>query len=332
MPYYFNLPQVDLLTRDQQRAVDETDPIALSGGPGTGKTVVNLMRHIRNYDTGRKRSLLVTYTKTLEFYLSKCAELENNEAAENVERTLSCDIDNGHDEIIIDEAQDVRISRYREFNEFFPEISYSADIAQSLYLNENEVEALVCALEELFPHNESYRLRVNFRNTKEILIFTQAVFPDIHIDYSNIETANSGNLPLVSVVGWEEADMIEKIVEIAQEYEGDTSNIGILLPTKKQVDKFYGLLRNELNCTFFHSDHEVVGGLENIHITTFKSAKGLEFDTVIIPNFDSYDWFIKNTKVKINEYYVGLTRAKTNLFLICKEELSGIDKSTYEAE
>ena len=332
MPYYFNLPLIDRLTTDQQRAVDDTDPIAMSGGPGTGKTVVNLHRHIRNYDTGQKRSLLVTYTKTLEHYLKKCAELRNDEAAENISRTLSCRINNSYDEIIVDEAQDVKIDKYRQFSNSVSEISYSADIAQSLYLTETDVKKLVENLEELFPYNESYRLRRNFRNTKEILVFTQAVFPDIQIDHSDIESAISGNLPFVAVVGWDEDDMVEKIVEIAQEFGSETANIGILLPTQNQVDKFYGLLRNELSCTYFHSKHEVVRGLENIHITTFKSAKGLEFDTVIIPNFDSYDWFIKNTEVKMNEYYVGLTRAKQNLFLVCKNDLNGIDTSTYETE
>ena len=66
MAYYFKLPLSTELTRDQQLAVDETEPIALSGGPGTGKTVANLWRHIFNYENGGTRSLLLTYTKTLE--------------------------------------------------------------------------------------------------------------------------------------------------------------------------------------------------------------------------------------------------------------------------
>ena len=74
MPYYFNLPLITELTPDQQRAVDETNPLALSGGPGTGKSVVGLWRHIRNHSTGVKNSLLLTYTKTLEHYLKASAK------------------------------------------------------------------------------------------------------------------------------------------------------------------------------------------------------------------------------------------------------------------
>ena len=66
MPYFFKLPTITDLTIGQQAALNEPNPIAISGGPGTGKSVVSLWRHIRNYGTGSKRSLLLTYTKTLE--------------------------------------------------------------------------------------------------------------------------------------------------------------------------------------------------------------------------------------------------------------------------
>ena len=36
--YYFNLPQITQLTIPQQAALNETKQIALSGGPGTGKS------------------------------------------------------------------------------------------------------------------------------------------------------------------------------------------------------------------------------------------------------------------------------------------------------
>ena len=47
--YYFKLPLIIDLTIGQQTALDEPNPIAISGGPGTGKRVVSLFRHIRNY-------------------------------------------------------------------------------------------------------------------------------------------------------------------------------------------------------------------------------------------------------------------------------------------
>lgn len=70
--YYFNLPPITALTRAQQAALNETEQIALSGGPGTGKSVVSMWRHISNYRQGN-RSLLLTYTTTLKRYLRPAA-------------------------------------------------------------------------------------------------------------------------------------------------------------------------------------------------------------------------------------------------------------------
>lgn len=64
MPYYFRLPTITQLTLPQQAALNETEQIALSGGPGTGKSVVSLYRHLTNHENDN-RSLLLTYTTTL---------------------------------------------------------------------------------------------------------------------------------------------------------------------------------------------------------------------------------------------------------------------------
>ena len=68
------LPTFTDLTPNQRLALEEEDAIALSGGPGTGKTVVSLWRHIRNHELFQKKSLLLTYTKTLEYYLRQIAK------------------------------------------------------------------------------------------------------------------------------------------------------------------------------------------------------------------------------------------------------------------
>lgn len=64
MPYYFNLPALTELTLNQRSALNEQSAIALQGGPGTGKSVVSLYRHITNHQSHRS-SLLLTYTTTL---------------------------------------------------------------------------------------------------------------------------------------------------------------------------------------------------------------------------------------------------------------------------
>ena len=114
--YYFNLPQITDLTTVQQVALDEPNPIAISGGPGTGKSVVSLWRHISNYvDSStnnqshprpRKKSLLLTFTTTLTQYLTGCCRTISPAAADNVRTSVKGKPRSSEhwDEIIIDEA------------------------------------------------------------------------------------------------------------------------------------------------------------------------------------------------------------------------------------
>ncbi len=334
MAYYFELPTFTELTNNQRLALEEYEAIALSGGPGTGKTVVSLWRHIRNYELNRRKSLLLTYTKTLEFYLKQTARTKNIYAANNVDRTLRWTYrPNGNfDEIIIDEAQDVSINLYKTIKKHSNIVSYGADEAQSLYCPDcSSIEEL----RDLFPQNEEYELAQNFRNSKEILLFTKSLFPNIHIPYDIVKSAPlKETKPYVQVLDWDNFDenVANEIIEITEDFSDSTHNIGILVPSENQVNKYFNLLNNKITCSKYHNKMNNFKSLERIHITTFKSAKGLEFDTVIIPNFDNYEWFInKADNFSANDYYVALTRAKLNLYLLCKNMID-VDADTYRTE
>ena len=337
MGYYFKLPDYTELTEDQQAAVSETDALALSGGPGTGKTVVCLWRHVRNHSTGSRNSLLLTYTKTLEHYLSQCARMKNASAGTQVNRTLkwsSSGSQNHYDEIIIDEGQDVGIDRYKKIMSFASSVSYGADDAQQLYDEGCSVEEL----EDLFPENEEYSLTMNFRSSSEILEFARSVFPDLSIRQDAIDNSKeSGNKPIVNVVGWGDEEETQAIMSVVNDYGGDSHNIGVLVPGRNQVKKYYEMIQENIEggqtCSRYEGDMEGFKGLEGVHVTTFKSSKGLEFDTVIIPSFDSMDWYMTNTdRISDKDYFVAITRAKLNLFLICKKFPNQGDSDTFDVE
>lgn len=333
MAYHFELPAFTALTRNQRLALEENDAIALTGGPGTGKTVVSLWRHIRNYELNNIQSLLLTYTKTLEYYLKQTAKIQDVDASNNVNRTLRwTNNPNGNfEEIIIDEAQDVALNRYEIIKNHADMVSYGADEAQSLYCPDC---SSIDELRGLFPDNEEYELAQNFRNSKEILLFTKAVFHDLYI--KEIDSAPiKGRKPYLQELGWDdfEENVINEIIEITEDFADATHNIGILLPSETQVRKYYDLLSNRITCSKYYSNMRNFETLERIHITTFKSAKGLEFDTVILPGFDSYEWFINNAdNFSENDYYVALTRAKLNLYLLCKNSVNIYNSETYNTD
>lgn len=300
MPYYFNLPIITDLTPEQQMAVNETRPLALSGGPGTGKSVVCLWRHIRNYVTETSDSLLLTYTKTLEHYLRQSAisELNNNE---NDDNEINIPIDRikkwlfrnprNYDEIIIDEGQDIEKESFEKFLPFADKISYGADRRQSLYLTEDKLKELSEWLNthEKFSNNIKITLNRNFRNSKEILLFTRSVFPDFLIPQNTINSAKETGLkPIMQLnVGWKIEEQVEKIISIIRDFQNDTHNIAVLVPLVDHVDAYFSaineIIGDEIKVSNYHSKKSYFEGLAGVHVTTFKSAKGTEFDTVIIP-------------------------------------------------
>lgn len=338
MPYYFNLPLITELTIDQQRAVDETSPLALSGGPGTGKSVVCLWRHIRNHSTGVKNSLLLTYTKTLEHYLRASAISQDEDAAQNIDRVfwwLTHNTSN-YDEIIIDEGQDIEKAKFQRFFNYTSKLSYGADERQSMYLSNENLKELLnwFSTDSRFKVNEEITLNRNFRNSREILEFTRSVFPNFLIPQNTITGARQTGLkPIMKVnLGWGADNQIDDIISIIGTYNDGIQNIAVLVPFAAQVETFYSLITAKLDADIesskYQNESENFEGLSRIHVTTFKSSKGTEFDTVIIPEFDSYSWNIANRPMVVTEsdYYVAFTRAKTNLFLLCRNGFPNIGK------
>lgn len=335
MAYYFRLPAITQLTLSQQAALNETEQIALSGGPGTGKSVVSLYRHLTNHENGQN-SLLITYTTTLARYLSECCRLKNENAANNV-RTAYSGRPKSYEkfsEVIVDEAQDLDSSYYDSIIRF--KVSYGCDDAQILYPDHSTSKN---ELEKRFSDNVEYVLDKNFRSTYAIMNFTKVAFPNAYIPMSTINAlrSNPGEKPtLITTDGnpkfnySAEIKRNDAIKEIIDTFRSDNHNIAILVPFKKTVCD-YDYILNDLNIehSIYYEDRIVFPNgclkIDNVHITTYKSAKGLEFDTVIIPDFGSMDYICCNMeKIKWNDFYVAVTRARTNLYLFSDYDIPAL--------
>lgn len=317
MGYFFKLPAINELTPPQQAALNDPGSISIFGGPGTGKSVVALYRHIRNYDTGTSKSLLLTYTKTLEAYLIATAKTRNKEAGDAIDRTLNWVTHHrsNYDEIIVDEAQDIELSRYATIRQYTKSFCYGADEDQSIYLSPAELSSVMNALKFWFPNNKEYMFDENFRNTKEISQFVRALFPDRRIDRSSIV----GTKPKVLITKNNTSKKIQALLDIISEFGSETHNIAILTPKIDEVNYYYNVLKQSgVVCSkYTHADTNFTT-IENVHVGTLKSSKGTEFNTVIIPDFEQMK--VNNASLRVGSesvYYVALTRARNNLYLIC---------------
>jgi superfamily I DNA/RNA helicase len=321
------LPQFRNLTKEQQDSIEAEKNFAVYGGAGTGKTVVAIWRHIRNWNNGKK-SYLITFTHTLTYFLEFLVFQENRDATKylnNINAFMN-DFENlpEIEELIIDEAQDVSLAIHEQIFLKFPNISYGADDKQHLYQN----ATTQTILENIYKPNETKELSLNFRNSYHILELTKALFPDYGItqkmiDYSK-EHYPHGKKPELVIYHNQNLDNIFlKIIKMIS----NKKNIAILVPTIKLMNKYKAIL-NSAKIEYSSYNYKDLGnirslGIKRIHLTTFHSSKGLEFDNVILPEFQLFG---KNAK-----YYVGFTRAKTGLYLLSNGDnpISEIDKTLY---
>ncbi len=269
---------------------------------------------------------------------------QNTDAGNNIDRIFWWLTHNAtkYDEIIIDEAQDIEKSSFQRFFAYSASISFGADQRQSIYLKTESLNELLnwFNTDQRFQANVPITLSRNFRNSKEILLFTRSVFPDFMIPQNTINGANTTGLkPIMKLkIGWNVEDQADSIIDIINDFQSDTHNIAVLVPTQNMVDSYYNAIKekieNSIALTKFKAEDDNFEGLSGVHITPFKSSKGTEFDTVIIPEFDRYIWFMQNGHtVKENDYYVAFTRTKTNLFLLCRNGLPNIgDANTVTIE
>ncbi len=350
--FQFWLPKFTDLTRVQKRAVDETKPIFLSGVPGTGKTVVSIYR-LKNSDNG----ILFTYGKLLKKTIEEKIDDEKypvdnihnwlwNQQGDNdnYKEWLAVMVDDKHrddtvrmlrsqgvkfDEILVDEGQDLSINTYKMLNQLTDKLSISADNAQQI--NNKEEATNEEEIQHFFSNLRRFELDEIFRSAYELYKFAIQFVPNNARAHNatlleRLEQKNSGaDKPLVYI----EANldgMFETVRNIIDD--NPTDNIGILFEDTIDIETFAEELSNEYEISVYHSKVKVPDDLHNIILTTFKSAKGVEFDVVIIP------YFKDRTRYTPEEYYVGVTRAKNQVHFLSISELpemlKDFDEETYE--
>lgn len=353
--FQFWLPPEGKLTRVQRSAIDSTEPIFLSGVPGTGKTVVSIKR-IQNTAGKDKKGIIFTYGKLLRKTIEE--KLGNDSKTpvdnihnwmwnaqedthkrifdvmtidENIDSTVELLKSNGmtYDEILVDEGQDLSKNTYEILKELTSSLSISADDAQQINnqdeaTNENEIQ-------NIFPDLRKIELDEIFRSAYELYSFAIQFVPNNARAndptlLERLKRKNSGaDKPYVYL-----EDNLDGVYESIKDIidENPTDNIGILFEKMNHVDEFSKKLSNEYEVSKYRNQDIIPSELKNIIITTFKSAKGIEFDIVIIP------YFPDNAMNKPEEYYVGATRAKDQVHFLAIKDIPNImenfKKDSYE--
>ena len=190
--------------------------------------------------------------------------------------------------IIIDEGQDFPLVLIRAFAEHLPtngSLTFFLDNTQQIY------GPRISWTSAGFTNCKQWELHNNYRNTIEIYELSKAIADSIESYGDNTDVCTvvppkvHGQHPVLHrVQGEDERDeLISELVE-STEY---NHTYGILVPNNKYVNHILNLVPNSRD---LKKDLEYGGSISSgIYVCTIQSAKGLEFDTVILPYLDYGD-------------------------------------------
>lgn len=245
--------------------------------------------------------------------------------------------------VIIDEGQDLSIEMIRSLTKAIPvdgSITFFGDVAQRIYGHGRGMSWR----EVGFQMRQVWRFEKNYRNTCNIANLAVAVsdmpyFLGGQDMIAPIVSAADGPKPALVRFGDPDAerDLVGKWVETQYR----TKSVAVLLRTHEKIREIRPYLPYEA-VQLKEEDANWMAG-HGSYFGTYHSAKGLEFDLVILPFLSDAE--IPNLKdVEADEVdeifaedgrllYVGITRAKTSLVLTYTgnvTELLPTDDSLYD--
>ncbi len=211
--------------------------------------------------------------------------------------------------IVIDEAQDYSEFQFYTLNEVLSNnksLTILGDIAQGIYEyrgtnNWKEIN------EKIFKNEANIEyLKQSYRTTSEVMEEANKIIRDIK-DRLNIFLANpiSRHGEKIQYYKMNEKEKINKIKELVKSSkEKGLSNIAIICKNNKTCEKIYENIKDEFeNIEIINEKSDrYIGG---ITIVPSYYSKGLEFDSVIIADYDAYNEDILDKKL----LYVAMTRA-----------------------
>jgi superfamily I DNA/RNA helicase len=298
----------------------------VAGCAGSGKSVLALIKAQRVQKEKGNNYKIIVFTKALCRYMNagkEVLQLENDFFYywdwKNRRNAPSADY------IIVDEIQDFTKEEIEEFiaatnKNFF----FFGDTAQSIYDGLKETLP-VEEVRNLLPQDRRpkfFELYRNYRLPIPVARLVQHV--GIDLDGYDESIYKSKETVMPKFLKYQNVDeQVKSIVDIIRN--NALTDVGILLPHNENVWKFHTLLNN---C---HLDHEIkyedrqewtnrVDNLnfttENPKVMTYHSAKGLQFETVFIPDIEELTTDTQRRKSEQKALYVAMTRTYRDLYVM----------------
>lgn len=246
--------------------------------------------------------------------------------------------------VVIDEGQDFSPAMLRSLAAAIPDdgtLTFFGDVAQQIYGTRVSWRSA-----GLHPPKE-WKFEENYRNTKQIAQLAVAIAgmpyyvgtPDLVVP--NKPKAD-GPLPTIVTCATDSAEtdfVISQAKSLCR-----TQSVAILLRRRDREDRFLNALaRSGVPLQRLHRDANKWFSGPSISVGTFAAAKGLEFDTVLIPycnddmmpdpeRLDVFDDPEDGLGEEGRLLYVAVTRARSGLIFVHSRELTQLlpdDPSLY---
>jgi DNA helicase IV len=313
---------------DEQLDVKNLSPknsYVVSGGAGSGKTVLAIHRAIELISR-KEDCIVVVYTSALKKFISAALHYNPFGAIEGGVMTYEKWKRNGFrmvGHLIVDEVQDFTEDEIAHFKKHTTiSMALFGDSAQKLYPmkpvtdeNGKKIKVKTLSVEEIAEYLALPKrsLTNNHRLPRKIARFAQ------HLTVTTIPLENQckkegEKIPTVFKCKdlKQEVEMIIKTIKSR-----DLRDVGILVPNNDQVIAVRDILLDAgMPCEIKYSkgdqwENQLEFDTDNPKVMTYFSAKGLQFETVILPDLTMF-----NNSISFKApLYVACTRASQELII-----------------
>lgn len=305
----------------------------VTGCAGSGKSLIALMK-AKDLQDKEKSYLIIMYNRALSQYMhdavkelelkednittyGKCFSWKKNE---NGEWELGSWKRGYYDYILVDEAQDFSGAALDEIKKHCAKILIFGDSAQSLYSSfsfDNNPTISIKNIASRFSLNTE-QLIINHRMPKTIARVAQSLNEDD--DVLEERCANDG---IAKPIIMQHIDMDAQLDSVAKIIKNkNLENVGIFAFFKNEVETIGAYLSNKgLSPEIYHSDEnmQLDFSTSNPKVMTYKSSKGLQFETVFIVGCDQRVGVDKSKSL-----YVAMTRSYQDLFIFYSGEMTSL--------
>lgn len=318
----------------QIRAIDlvlDEGNYYVKGEAGTGKSVVlahAAMLYKRQHPEAKICAL--TYTNALVACLNEGLDGKGVDCM-TIHKFMKLPKNRKYDLVFIDEVQDLEPDWAQQILVRGKKFVLFGDFAQSIYVRDSGLkkgEEQENELQDIFTVREVIELTKDYRLPKNCRSLVQTIFPDREFQATPWRLMANAQIPLFRADSWEEE--MKFVVQKARTHAVAGSPAVILFEEKRAIFHFFHTILEDYTSEGFKLDNvndllekynvpirflgNRIGDFKEgdkkplTYVMTWHSSKGLDFETVILPN-------LAKSPCRANPLYVALTRARRNLVL-----------------